>query len=320
LPRGTRDESLSGGFALNAQPPDPVAHSVHDRLLHLATSQKEDFNAILVRYGNERLLYRLSRTRHSKQFILKGAALFVLWLGRIHRPTRDLDLLATEQIDESILTAVFKEVCTVSVKPDGLRFDPASVGVTEIREGQTYHGLRVKLRGFLGTARLNLQVDIGIGDTVAPKPKEAAYPTLLDMPAPHLKVYPRETTIAEKLDAMLERGIKNSRMKDYYDIVLLADHFAFDGKVLQAAIEATLKRRGRNVPDHLSDSLSDKFGHDASKSLQWNAFIRNNRLDDAPINLLTTVRRVRKFLEPVLNAMVSGTTFVQHWLPGGPWQ
>lgn len=92
---------------------DPIAHSVHDRLLHIAMARKEDFNAILARYGNERLLYRLSRTRHGKQFILKGAALFVLWLGRVHRPTRDMDLLATGQINRSVLTGIFQDICTV---------------------------------------------------------------------------------------------------------------------------------------------------------------------------------------------------------------
>ena len=299
---------------------DPIAHSVHDRLLHIAMARKVDFNAILARYGNERLLYRLSRTRHGKQFILKGAALFVLWLGRVHRPTRDLDLLATGQINRSVLTGIFQDICTVSVKPDGLKFDPASVGITEIREGQAYHGLRVKLRCFLGTARLNLQVDIGLGDSLSLKAEEVAYPTLLDMPAPHMKVYPRETAIAEKLDAMLERGIKNSRMKDYFDIAMLARHFTFDGSTLQIAINTTLKRRGRVLPDHLPISLTDGFGKDATKVLQWRAFIRNNRSGEDSSALLTTVRQVRTFLVPVLIAINTRTAFDAHWPPAGPWR
>ena len=282
---------------------DPIAHSVHDRLLHIAMARKVDFNAILARYGNERLLYRLSRTRHGKQFILKGAALFVLWLGRVHRPTRDMDLLATGQINRSVLTGIFQDICTVSVKSDGLKFDPVSVGITEIREGQAYHGLRVKLCCFLGTARLNLQVDIGLGDSLSLKAEEVAYPTLLDMPAPRMKVYPRETAIAEKLDAMLERGIKNSRMKDYFDIAMLARHFTFDGSTLQIAINTTLKRRGRALPDYLPISLTDGFGKDATKVLQWRAFIRNNRSGEDSSGLLTTVRQVRTFLVPVLIAI-----------------
>ena len=146
---------------------DPVALSVHDRLVNLAMAQKEDFNAVLARYGNERLLYRLSLTRHGQKFILKGAALFVVWLGRIHRPTRDLNFLATGRFDPSALTGVFQDICTAPVKPDGIKFDSASIAMAEIRQGQAYHGLRVKLGGFLGTARLKLQADIAFGDSLS---------------------------------------------------------------------------------------------------------------------------------------------------------
>ena len=299
---------------------DPTAHGVHDRLLNLAMTRKEDFNAILVRYGNERLLYRLSRTRHGKQFIQKGAALFVLWLGRVHRPTRDLDLLATGRINQSVLIGIFQDLCTMPVQPDGLKFDSASIAVTEIQEGQAYHGLRVKLRGFLGTARLNLQVDIGLGDSLSQKAEEVAYPTLLDMPAPQMKVYPRETAIAEKLDAMLERGIKNSRMKDYFDIAMLARHFAFDGTTLHTAITATLKRRGRKLADYPPIALTDEFGRDATKVLQWKAFIRNNCSGEDATDLLATIRQNRTFLEPVLSAINDRTVFEGRWPPAGPWR
>ncbi len=136
---------------------DPIAHSVHDRLLALAASRKEDFNAILARYGVERLLYRLTRTPHVKRFVLKGAAMFVLWLGRIHRPTRDLDLLGSGRIDTGILKTIFTDVAQTSVEPDGLIFDPNSITVGPIREGQEYQGLRVKIKGKLGTARLTVK-------------------------------------------------------------------------------------------------------------------------------------------------------------------
>lgn len=178
---------------------DPVARSVHDRLLKLATSRKEDFNAMLGRYGNERVLYRLTRTKHGKRFVLKGASLFVLWLGRVHRPTRDLDLLGLGKIDAAALKTIFEDVCRASVEPDGLKFDPASVTVGEIREGQEYQGLRVTLRGAMGTARLSVQMDVGLGDAITPTPEEATYPTLLEMPAPRMKAYPRDAgTGAEK--------------------------------------------------------------------------------------------------------------------------
>ena len=305
---------------MSARSNDTVARSVHDRLLKLAASRKEDFNALLAGYGNERILYRLSQTKHGKRFVLKGASLFIVWLGNVHRPTRDLDLLGSGQVDPDSLKAVFEDVCTVEVDPDGLQFDPASITVGEIREGQEYGGLRVKLRGNLGTARLSIQIDVGIGDAITPAPQVVEFPTLLDMPAPRLKAYPRETAVAEKLDAMLELGIKNSRMKDYYDIALLARHFSFEGAVFRAAIEATLRRRGRGIPSGLPTGLSDAFASDAAKATQWSAFIRNHPAPELPGDLPAIVRQVREFLEPPLAALSTGTSFTLIWTPGGPWR
>jgi predicted nucleotidyltransferase component of viral defense system len=300
--------------------PDPVAVSVHDRLLKLAISRKEDFNAILARYGVERLLYRLTRTPHVSRFILKGAAMFVLWLGRVHRPTRDLDLLGSGQIDSDILRAIFADVATVSVEPDGLAFDPNTITVSEIRKGQQYQGLRVKVHGKLGTARLTVQVDVGLGDAITPRPEIAEYPTLLKMPAPRLRVYPQETTIAEKLDAMLELGLKNSRMKDYYDICTLCLNFAFNGEVLCEAIRATLTRRARMIPSELPTGLTDDFAASPGKAQQWTAFLRTHRSPDVPADLPSVVRKVRDFLAPPLQSVSTGAPFKAQWLVGGPWQ
>lgn len=305
---------------MSAKQVDPIARSVHDRLLKLAAAGKEDFNAILGRYANERILYRLTRTKHGKRFILKGASLFVLWLGRAHRSTRDLDLLGSGKIDPAVLHSVFADVCEVAVEPDGVKFDPASITVAEIREGQEYGGLRVKLRGLMGTARLSIQIDVGIGDAITPTPEEATFPTLLDMPAPTLRVYPRETAIAEKLDAMIELGMKNSRMKDYYDIALLARNFPFDGPMLRGAIDATLRRRGRTIPAELPTGLTDAFGSDPSKSSQWKAFTRGHREPELPADFRAVVREVRTFLEPPLDVIRAGSKFSLRWPPGGPWE
>jgi hypothetical protein len=189
-----------------------------------------------------------------------------------------------------------------------------------IREGQEYGGLRVKLRGLMGTARLSVQIDVGIGDAITPTPEEAAFPTLLNMPAPTMKVYPRETAIAEKLDAMIELGMKNSRMKDYYDIALLARHFVFDGSTLRDAIDATLRRRGRTIPTELPTGLSDALGSDPSKATQWKAFTRGHRDPELPADFFAVVREVRMFLEAPLAALRVGSKFTLKWPPGGPWK
>lgn len=104
------------------------------------------------------------------------------------------------------------------------------------------------IRGKLGSAVLNVQVDIGLGDAITPAPVVADFPSLLDLPTPRLRIYPRETVVAEKLEAMVQLGIANSRMKDFFYLRFLARSFEFDGGLLTAAIAATFKHRKTSIP------------------------------------------------------------------------
>jgi len=223
--------------------PANLAASVRQRLLNLSVSRGEDPNLTLTRYALERLLYRLAHSDYNGQFILKGAMLFGLWMESNHRPTRDLDLLGFGEPSNERLTEVFERLCEVEVDPDGLNFDPQSIRVAEIREGQIYMGQRVKLVAFLSTARIPVQVDVGFGDVVTPDAEEIEYPTLLDLPAPTIRAYPPETVIAEKLQAMVALGMQNSRMRDYYDLWIISRQFSFEGAALVAAVQATFNRR-----------------------------------------------------------------------------
>ena len=155
-----------------------------------------------------------------------------------------------------------------------MAYDPASIKVQEIREEARYGGLRVTLHGRLRNARCPVQLDVGYGDAVTPGPEEAIYPTLLDdLPAPRLRVYPRESVVAEKLEAIASLGMTNSRMKDYFDLRALAHEGAVDPEVLTAAIAATFARRGTPLPDGLPLGLADEFARDRLKQSQWNAFL-----------------------------------------------
>jgi len=260
---------------------DPIAQSIHDRLKRAAVEQREDFTAILARYGNERFLYRLSRTPHRERFVLKGAMLFVLWLGRNYRPTQDIDLAGSGEVTEERMRSVFADVCAVKDQSDGLFFDPASITVEQIREGQPYRGLRVKVRGKLRRSRINVQVDVGAGDAITGDIAEVDYPTLLGQSAPRLKVYPIVTVVAEKFDAMLQLGSANSRMKDFFDLWLMSRSFQFDGAVLSDAIRRTCERR-QTVITAQPVCLSDAFMSDTAKQALWSAFVRRGRLLDAP--------------------------------------
>jgi hypothetical protein len=165
---------------LRRAPSANLAASVHQRLLNLSQEHREDFNLVLTRYAIERLLARLAQAGYAGQFVLKGALLFAIWTGRLHRPTRDLDLLGYGDSSEEKLGKLFKDLCTVEMKADGLIFDPDSVRVTEIREEQEYGGQRVHLLATLGRARIPLQIDIGFGDTVTPTAEQVEYPALLE--------------------------------------------------------------------------------------------------------------------------------------------
>lgn len=299
--------------------PINLAASVRQRLLNLSASRGEDPNLTLTRYAVERLLYRLARSEYAGQFILKGAMLFALWMESEYRPTRDLDLLGFGDASNERLTEIFQRLCEVDVEPDGLTFDARSVGVAEIREGQVYLGQRIKLIGLLGAARIPVQIDVGFGDAVTPEAKEVDYPTLLDMPAPRIRVYPPETVIAEKLQAMVALGMQNSRMKDFYDLWTIARQFSFEGATLATAVAATFKRRHTDIPRAMPTGLSDEFATDRQKNTQWNAFLTRSHRGAMEIELAQVISELRAFLMPVLDAAAKAKNFAQSWANGGPW-
>jgi hypothetical protein len=294
--------------------------SVHQRLLNLDPARTHDFTPVLRRYAFERWLYRLGQSDHAESFVVKGAMLFVLWTSDLPRTTMDLDLLGIGDIKEAGLRRVFSKIGRMKVEPDGLTFDADSMLVEPIRDEAEYHGLRAKLMARLGNIRIPLQIDIGIGDDVWPEPEYVHYPTLLDMPAPLIRVYQKETTIAEKLDAMLELGMLNSRMKDFYDIAVLSDLFSFDGAKLQRAMRVSLKRRMLASPTEYPIAFTDEFAYDKDKNIQWNAFLSRIGKSPATLPLQKVVKKIRNFLSPVLQTLAAGTEFNESWARGGPWR
>lgn len=275
------------------------AASIHARLLNRARERGEDFNRTLARYGIERFLYRLSTLPAAREGLwLKGAMLFALWFDVPHRPTRDADFLGFGPMDAEGLADIMRKICVVEAD-DGMAFDPGSVAVEEIREEASYGGLRVRLTGALGKARCAVQLDVGYGDAVTPGPEIAAYPSLLDdVPAPTLRVYPRTTVVAEKLEVIVSLGMANSRMKDYYDLRALAREGKLEDGPLAEAIAATFRRRGTQLPDQLPLGLSEEFAQDGTKLAQWKAFLGKNLLE-AP-GLAVVVDEVARFLvEPL---------------------
>jgi len=268
--------------------------SIRQRLLDRAKAHGEDFQLVLDRYAVERLLYRLSQSSHRDEFVLKGAMLFALWFDEAHRPTRDADFLGFGPPDPDHLANMIREICTMDAD-DGLRYDTDSIIVDAIREEAKYDGLRLTLPALLGNARCTVQWDVGFGDAVTPGPVQVSYPTLLDdMPAPQMRVYPRETVFAEKLEAIAHLGIANSRMKDYFDLLALVREGAMVPDDAAAAIAATFERRGTPSMRGLPFGLSDEFANDAQKQSQWQAFLKKSRLE-AP-SLEAVVAEIRDYV------------------------
>ena len=272
--------------------------SVRARLLNRAKAEKTEFGLLLTRFALERLLYRLSISRHREQFLLKGALLFDLWFDEPHRPTRDADFLAFGSPDLTVMAAAFREICALE-GTDGIVFDPTSVKAQEIRKEANYAGIRITLTGSLDGARCHVQADIGFGDAVTPAAEDTEYPVLLDdLPTPRLRVYPRYTVIAEKFHAVASLGIANSRMKDFFDLWVLTRHSELEPTVLCRAITATFARRGTALPTNTPVGLSDEFADDGAKQIQWRAFTARNQLAAPALRVI--VQHLRQFLESAL--------------------
>jgi predicted nucleotidyltransferase component of viral defense system len=275
-----------------------LSQSVQVRLARHARDIGADSNLVLTRYGVERFLYRLSRSRHAERFVLKGALLLLAWLGENLRPTRDADLLGFGDLSDGELLAVFREVCEMAVEPDAVVFDTGSVKVEPIRDGDAYGGKRIFVQGRIGPARLRMQVDVGIGDAITPAPEWLDYPSLLGFPSARLKAYPRETVVAEKLHAMVLFGARNSRMKDYFDVHALLREGKLDASLLSRAIAATFDRRRTALPQEVPVGLSEAFSGDLQHQARWRGFLAKNHLQGATLPEIVTQLR-----EPLVAAI-----------------
>jgi predicted nucleotidyltransferase component of viral defense system len=297
-----------------------IAASVRERLYQLAQKRGEDVQLMLTRYGLERLLYRLGQSSYRDRFVLKGAMLFSLWGGEMYRATRDVDFLGFGDSSIREIEKVFRELCVVPVEDDGLVFEAETVVAGPIRDAMDYGGVRVTLEARLGQARIPIQADIGFGDAVTPAAEDIEYPTLLDAPAPKVRAYPRETVVAEKYEATVRLGIANSRMKDFYDLWVMARTFDFDGEKLSEAIRRTFERRKTDLPKSAPTAFTPEFYEDNAKQTQWQAFLRKGLATKETITLVKAVEVIRDFLMPPTEAIISGKAFKMRWPLGGPWR
>lgn len=292
--------------------------SVRQRLENLARKEKRPFQEVLQYYGMERFLFRLAQSEHAGKFILKGALMFTAWSGSSSRPTKDIDLLARMDNAVDPVVAVIRDICSQTVAPDGLVFDPTTVNGAAIKEDADYSGVRVTFVATLQRSRISMQIDIGFGDIVTPPAALTDFPALLDFDKPRLLAYPPETVVAEKFEAMTKLGILNSRMKDFYDLWILARQFNFDGATLAKAIRQTFANRKTPIESRPT-GLTETFFTDSAKKTQWQGFLRKTQVADSTPGLQTIVEDLAIFLSPVAEATKAGGRFSQKWTAPGPW-
>ena len=270
-----------------------IGASVRARLLNISREKGLLFELVLTRYAVERLLYRLANSPHADRFVLKGAMLLMTWFEEPFRGTRDLDLLGHGDPAPEAVLAIFREILAID-EPDGISFDAEGTRIDRIREDTEYGGVRIRTTAEIGGARITVSVDVGFGDVTEPAAQMLDYPVLLDMPAPRLRGYARETVVAEKFQAIVILGQANSRVKDYYDLWVMSRYFTFDEDRLASAIAATFVRRRTAIPSQTPDGLTQAFAEDPQKQAQWERFKKDVTID--PGSLSDVVAAIEPFL------------------------
>ena len=293
--------------------------SIQQRLINGARARGEDANFALQRYAAERFLYRLGESAHREHFVLKGATLFALWGGSLYRPTRDLDFTGYGSSEPNAVLDRFREICAVVVVEDGVVFEAATLRTEPIREETDYGGVRFLFEARLGAARVQMQVDVGFGNAIEPPAEDVEYPRLMDAPSPNVRAYPQEAVVAEKFHAMVVLGERNTRLKDFYDLHVLARNFPFDGDRIARAIKATFARRRTPIEVSLPVALAPRFFTDGQRGQQWRAYLTRNSLPGALADFGAVGELLQSFLQPVWSALAANEDFLGLWPQSGPW-
>ena len=290
------------------------AASVRAKLMNIARAEGIDFDALLLRYFQERFLYRLSISKFSDHFVLKGGLLLICLKIPVVRPTKDIDFLA-EQVknDPADIEHIYRDIARIACD-DGIKFNSSSITTERIKEDADCKGIRLKIEATLGQARKRLQMDIGFGDIIIPEAKVIEFPTLLEEKPPRVKVYSIESIISEKFEAMVKLAMANSRMKDFYDVYTLSLNHSFQSRRLRKAIESTFQRRKTPIPDNPLVFQAEFYGN-KERQKQWTAFLRKLRLHDMNQEFSEIMKRIINFLEPVVISIRGKTRIDKSWDP-----
>lgn len=275
------------------------AESVKARLMNFAKETGHTFQEALTYYGLERTIYRLSVSKYAEHFVLKGGIfLYAVFQRNYERATTDVDLLA-RRISNSAeeMKAVFREILSLDAD-DALVFDTESITVEDISEFKEYHGLHISAVGYLDRTRIPVGIDIGFGDVIYPDAVKMDFPVILDMEPPRVNAYSMESSIAEKLEAIIRNGYLNSRYKDFYDIYVLSGKYSFAYMDLRNAVVETFENR-KTAMTMESAAFGDEFLNDPMHQTRWNAFLKKKKAL-IPVSMNEAMKRIKYFVTPLL--------------------
>ncbi len=289
-----------------------LAASVLGRLKNISKELNIPFNLAMQLYAQERFLYRLSKSEYNDNFLLKGGLLLYSMDQFKGRPTKDIDFLLKKQDNNSAnMEKIIKRIMEINVE-DGISFDLNKIKSRAIIEGADYKGQRIKIIAMIGNARVHLQIDIGFGDIVVPKPEKIKYPGLLDFDEPEIIAYSLETVIAEKFDAMVSLALLNSRMKDFYDIFKLMSKKQYEAKILRKSIKKTFKKRDTQLDAELI-IFSEQFKNDTQKNRQWQLFLK--RIKEEDLSFTYVINNIEDFLRPIYVSILQEEEINSTWDP-----
>ena len=287
------------------------AASVKARLMNRGKATGKTMQELLVAYGLERTIYRLSVSPYAENFTLKGGIfLYALFDGDYARATVDIDLLA-QRIgnDTEKMKQVFTEIFSIETE-DPLRFDFDSLDVHTITEFKDYHGVNASIMAYLDRTRIAISIDIGFGDVIYPERVKMEFPVVLSDESPRIYAYSLASCVAEKFEAIVSLGYENSRFKDYYDLYVLASKYDFDRRELQEAFKETFEHRNTGFDDIVA--FEDGFADDAIRQSRWNAFTRKKKTV-IQVTLQETIDLIRSFAGPVVDGIKKDIVDVQRW-------
>lgn len=286
------------------------AISIKDRLKNQAIASGKTFQEVLMMYGLERTVYRLSVSKYVERFTLKGGTfLYALFEGEFARVTRDIDLLARNMPNNvEDMKKVFENIFSIEYD-DALRYDLNTLEVRGITEFKEYHGVNVFIMAYLDRTKVPVSIDIGFGDYIYPDRVKMEFPVLLDMEVPEIFAYSISSVISEKFEAIVSLGDANSRYKDFYDIYILADRYDLDGKELKKAIRETFEHRGTGFDDIFA--FTDDFLRSEIHQNRWNAFLKKKTLVNAELE--DVIELLKTLLLPIVESITGNIEYSAKW-------